>query len=100
MSEEQIIAMNERLERIERLATLGSKNALNIEEASQLTGFTKQHIYRLTSTRQIPFYKRGRKLFFDKAELERWLLGERVPTREELESEAETYLSTMHINRK
>ncbi len=47
--------------------------------ASEITGYSRNTIYKLTSTNQIPFIKRpgGRKLFFSKKALERWLLSEK-----------------------
>ena len=55
----------------------GNFDIVDIEGASQLTGYSLNTIYKFTSTNQIPFIKRpgGRKLFFSKKALETWLLG-------------------------
>lgn len=83
-----------RLDRIERLTLISAKTVLDIDEASLLTGFSKGHLYRLTSERQIPHYKKSRKLYFKKSELEAWLLEDKVMTAEDIESQAATYVVT------
>lgn len=83
-----------RLNRIERMTLIGAKSVLDIDEASLLTGFSKGHLYRLTSERQIPHYKKNRKLYFKKSELEAWLLEDKVMTTEDIESQAATYVVT------
>lgn len=83
-----------RLDRIERLTLISAKTVLDIDEASLLTGFSKGHLYRLTSERQIPHYKKNRKLYFKKSELEAWLLEDKVMTAEDIESQAATYVVT------
>ena len=83
-----------RLDRIERLTLISAKAVLDIDEASLLTGFSKGHLYRLTSERQIPHYKKNRKLYFKKSELEAWMLEDKVQTAEDIESQATTYVVT------
>ena len=98
MNSEETKLITERLDRIERLALLGAKNVLGIEEASLLTGFTTGHIYRLTSNKQIPHYKKKRKLYFNKPELEEWLLDRKVLSVSEVQTKATTYIVT-HKNK-
>ena len=83
-----------RLNRIERLTLIGAKAVLDIDEASVFTGFSKGHLYRLTSERQIPHYKKNRKLYFKKSELEAWLLEDKVMTAKDIENQATTYVVT------
>lgn len=82
------------IERVERLALIGAKTILDLDEAVLFTGFSKGHLYRLTSERQIPHYKKSRKLYFKKSELEAWLLEDKVMTAEDIESQATTYVVT------
>ena len=89
-----------KLDRIEELTLIGAKAVLDIEEAALYTGFTKTHLYTLTSERRIPHYKKGRKLYFKKAELEDWMLESRVLTEDEIEGRAETYLATRDMLRR
>lgn len=76
-----------KLEEISRLLLLQTKEALNMEEAAMLTGYSKEHLYRLVCKKKIPYYKSdgGRYTFFKKAELESWLLAHRVNTMAEAE---------------
>ena len=86
--------ISNRLDRIERLTLISSKTVLDIEEAAAFTGYSESHIYNLTSRRAIPHYKKNRKLYFRKTELEEWLLERQVKTIREIKSEAATYVST------
>lgn len=94
MSSEEYNQLNSRLDRIERLALIGAKNVLSLEETSELTGFSIGHLYRLTSQKQIPHFKKNRKLYFLKSDIEKWLTEQRVLTNSEIESKATTYMAT------
>lgn len=81
----------ERLERIERLALL-NKSVLNFDEVAVYTGLSKSTLYKLTSGKMIPHYKpSGKMLYFDKKELDSWLLQNRVSTTEEINQQAVDY---------
>lgn len=86
--------LSEQLGRVERLAAISAKPVLDLDEAVIFTGLSKGHLYRLTSERQIPHYKKSRKLYFKKTELEAWLLEDRVLTLSEIDSRATTYVTT------
>ena len=47
---------------------------LSIQEATIFLNLAKQTIYGFTSKNEIPFIKRGKKLYFRKLDLESWLL--------------------------
>ena len=69
-----------------------------IDDVALITGFTKGHIYRLTSGQKIPHYKpNGRTLYFKKEEIEDWMLQNKIQTNTEIESAATTYTA---INKK
>lgn len=52
------------------------KRVLNLTEASEMLGFTKSYIYKLTSRGVIPHSKpMGKTLFFDREKLESWMLS-------------------------
>ncbi len=86
--------LSNQLGRVERLAAINAKAVLDLDDAVLFTGFSKGHLYRLTSERQIPHYKKNRKLYFKKTELEAWLLEEKVLTNAEIDSRAATYMAT------
>ena len=86
--------LSDKLNEIGRYAVIAAKEVLDLDEASFLTGFSTGHLYRLTSQRLIPHYKKNRKLYFKKAELEAWMLEDRVLTAAEIDSAASTYVAT------
>lgn len=74
---------------------MGSKDVLTVEDVSLLTGFSVGNIYRMTSSRTIPYYKPlGGKLFFDKSEIENWLRSNKVDTEAVTKAKASTYCFT------
>lgn len=86
----------ERLEKIERLLesqNLLQKEVLNLNDAALYLELSASHLYRLTSTGCIPYYKpNGKKLYFKRLELDQWLLRNRSTTKEEIETQAANYL--------
>jgi len=84
--------LDERLSRIEGLL-LSQKTVLNFDEASVYTGLSKSHLYKLTSTGGIPCYKpTGKKLYFDKSELDEWMLRGKKVSQDEIDDKAENFL--------
>ena len=68
---------------------INDKNILTVEGLMDYTGFSRKQIYKLTSTRRIPHYKpSGRKLFFKKDEIDKWITQGRVKTQTELRDES------------
>jgi excisionase family DNA binding protein len=71
------------------------KSILSFEEACIYTGFAESYMYKLTSARKIPHSKpNGKKIFFDKELLDKWLLGNPIATAEQINADAATYIST------
>ena len=88
---EQII---EQLNRIERNTLLAAKNVLTFDDVALLTGLSKSHLYKLTSTRQIPYYKpSGKNIYFDRKEVEDWLRQNRANTEQEAQSGAAAFIA-------
>lgn len=95
MAEEEYKELTKRLARLESLLLTGTKEVLTLEECSIFTGYSKNHLYRLTSQRAIPFYKpMGGTIYFKKQEVEEWLLQNRQATEAEINSKATTYCRT------
>lgn len=44
-----------------------------INMAQEVTKLSKKTIYQLTSTRKIPFFKKGKLLYFSRSDLEKWI---------------------------
>lgn len=69
-----------------------TKAVLTFQEACIYTGFSASYLYKLTAARQIPHSKpSGKLVFFDRAELESWLMGNRVATSTEISDKANGY---------
>lgn len=85
--------LNETLARIERYVLMGSKDVFTIEEAAAFTGYSVQRLYALTSTREIPHYKRGGKVYFRKDELTDWMTEVRIMSNAQIEMEATKYIT-------
>ena len=87
---ENLQNIDKRLSNIEALL-LSHKTVLNFNEVASYTGLSKSYLYKLTSTGGIPCYKpQGKHLFFQKLEIDQWLLSNRLKTNEEIEIEAST----------
>jgi excisionase family DNA binding protein len=84
------------LQQIKQFTLLGAKKALTMSDVALLTGLSKSHLYKLCCAKKIPHWKSdgGKLTFFDKDELNKWLLSHRVKTSAEIESEAVTYTVT------
>ena len=66
--------------------TSEKSETLTIEEVSELTGYKKATLYKLTHERKIPFHKPahgGRRIFFKRAEINQWLESNHFETYEE-----------------
>jgi excisionase family DNA binding protein len=77
-----------RLERLEALTALASKEVLDVNETAQLTGYTVKYLRLLISRREIPHYRRGNRIFFNRDEVEEWMMGNRIPTIDEVQQKA------------
>ncbi len=86
----------ERLSQIEQKIdeqALLQKSVLNFNEACRYLEISPSHLYKLTSTRQIPhFCPQGKKLYFNRQELEDWLQRNRQSTSDEIDKEATDYV--------
>ena len=87
------------LDRIEKLTLLSAKNVLCLDDVMLLTGLSKSHLYKLTCSHQIPFYKPNKIIYFDRSEIENWMKQNRVATTNEIETEAVNYIVTGEIQK-
>jgi len=71
---------------------LSQKTVLNFNEVAAYTGLSKSHLYKLTSSSGIPCYKpSGKQIYFNKPEIDNWLLQNRKATTAELQDKANEY---------
>tara|TARA_R110001606_G_scaffold236192_2_gene384178 strand:- start:13518 stop:13844 length:327 start_codon:yes stop_codon:yes gene_type:complete len=95
--------INQRLDRIEFLleninSNFEGKNTKGsypeIMDITQITAYlnvSKSFIYKMTSSNNIPHSKKGKKLYFDKEIVTKWVLENKISTQEEMMQIANTY---------
>lgn len=66
---------------------------LNIQQVSEFLHLAVASIYEKTSQKQIPHFKKGNRLYFNRTEIEAWIQEGKVKTANEIESQAITYLA-------
>jgi excisionase family DNA binding protein len=93
MSDELIYQKLESIEKMLIEQNLLKKDVLNFIEAALYLDVSHSHLYKLTSTGAIPCYKpNGKKVYFNRQELDTWLLRKRQTTSDEIEQQAADYL--------
>jgi excisionase family DNA binding protein len=90
---ENLQSIDDRLRNIETLL-LSQKTVLNFEEVAAYTGLSKSYLYKLTCSGGVPCYKpQGKHIYFNKPEIDNWLLQNRKATTIELECQASTFVT-------
>lgn len=90
---EHLQSIDDRLRSIETLLQ-SQKTVLNFEEVAAYTGLSKSYLYKLTSSGGIPCFKpQGKHIYFNKQEIDSWLMQNRKPTTRELDSKAATFVT-------
>jgi excisionase family DNA binding protein len=86
-------SIDERLRNIETLL-LSQKTVLNFDEVAAYTGLSKSYLYKLTCSGGIPCYKpQGKHIYFNKPEIDKWLLQNRKATNDEIDNQAATFVT-------
>jgi excisionase family DNA binding protein len=90
---EIILKKLEQLEVLIKRQNILSKEILTLEEAAEYLQLSKSCLYKATSNKEIPYYvPGGKKLYFRRTELEKWILSSRVTPTVEMDLEIENYL--------
>lgn len=93
MSIEDVYQKLETIEKILIEQNLLKKDVLNLIEAALYLDISHSHLYKLTSTGAIPCYKpNGKKVYFNRPELDKWLLTNRQITQSDIEKQADEFL--------
>lgn len=72
---------------------LSQKSVMSFDEMAIYSGLSKSYLYKLTCTGGVPCYKpNGKNIYFDRKEVDQWLLRNRKATTDEIESKASTYI--------
>lgn len=65
-----------------------------IDETAIFTRLSKSTLYSLVNRREIPFCKKGKRLYFSKQDLTDWIKSGRNKTNTEISADAETYINS------
>ena len=96
--------MDETLQRVADLITANiiytQKAVLTTDEAAKYMGIAKSTLYKMMMRKQVPYSQpSGKVAYFNRLELEAWLMSNRVATADELQDRARSYCAT-HTRRK
>lgn len=80
------------LERIESVMAVQMKTVLTVAEAAMYMGMSENWLRHIICRNEIPYYKRGKRVYFKKAELDDWMCAERVASDAEIEKEANSVM--------
>jgi excisionase family DNA binding protein len=95
MVEDIIIKKLENLEKLIESQSLLQKEVLNFSETCLYLQISESHLYKLTSRKQIPhFCPNGKKLYFNRHELDSWLQQKKQTTMQEIDKAATDYILT------
>lgn len=87
-----LIETNEMVKRILQPDPL--PDLMTIKQAGEYLSLTTPTMYNKVSRNQLPYMKRGKKLYFSRAELTEYLKAGRNKTADELIEEVESYLES------
>jgi len=82
------------LQELKNITLIGVKKALTMNDCALLTGLSKSHLYKLVCQKKLPYWKSegGKLTYFDRDELNSWMLNHKVKTSDELETAAANYI--------
>jgi len=90
---ENFKSIDDRLRNIEALLQ-SQKAVLNFDEVAAYTGLSKSYLYKLTCSGGIPCYKpQGKHIYFNKQEIDQWLMQNRKATTKEIDNQAATFVT-------
>jgi len=93
IDENLINEIRERLANIEAMV-LSQKKVLNFNEVAEYTGLSRSYLYKLTCSGGIPCYKpSGKHIYFNREEIDRWLLQNRKLTKSEIDQKASDFVT-------
>ena len=72
--------------------TITITEVLNLNQAAEYVSLSKSAIYKKTSERNIPHFKKGKKLYFKRSELDHWLTSMKISTKDEIDQAANDYI--------
>ena len=88
-------SQNNRIKVLEHIL-FDAKDVLTLEEAALFMGISKSSLYKMTHKHELPFYRpNGKLIYFEKAELVKWMRQNRSMTEEEIKETAIQQMSEL-----
>jgi excisionase family DNA binding protein len=78
--------------RIENAPIWKGNELMNVQQVAEYLSLAVQTIYSLVHKMEIPNFKRGKRLYFKRTEIDDWIGQSRRKTMAEIEQEASNYL--------
>lgn len=98
-----IVALYDKLLSIEKMITdlkvgsnLPEQDLLNIQQASELITLAVPTLYSKVSLKEIPFCKKGKRLYFSRSELLEWINSGKKETNADITNGVETKFLAIH----
>jgi excisionase family DNA binding protein len=77
---------------VEIMPVAYANELMNVQQVAEYLTLSVQTIYGLVHKMEIPNFKRGKRLYFKRTEIDDWIGQSRRKTRAEIEQEASNYL--------
>jgi excisionase family DNA binding protein len=72
---------------------------MNLAQVCEYISVSKSNIYKFTSSRTIPHFKTGKRIYFKRLEIDEWLTKNKIKTKAEIEREVDEELNKMKRRR-
>ena len=81
------------IKKLLQINNLNTKEIFSVDDAIKYLQISKSCLFKMTSNKEIPFYKPGgKKIYFKKSELDEWVFNGKVTSNDELECDVENYI--------
>lgn len=80
-------------------STQEKEEFITLKQVCELTGYACPTVYGLVGKNAIPHFKRGQRLFFDRAEILAWIKEGKNKSKAEIEAEADSHLQKLKLKK-
>lgn len=78
---------------LDSITSFSEKNILSVREACEYMDISESFMYKLTHGKLLPYYRpNGKKIYFQKNDLEAWMTRNRQSSSEEIKQIARNYI--------
>jgi excisionase family DNA binding protein len=67
---------------------------MNVNQVSEYLNIVPATLYGYTMNRKIPHFKKGKRLYFNKTQIDAWMIQGKVKTIDEIKVEASNYIKS------